>query len=236
MDKTNAQKNKEATRDIQLMERLSKGDDSAMRPLMDSHMHWVYQLAFRMCRSKEEAQDIAQEVFLKVWRVRETWEPKAKLSTWMYRVAVNICIDRLRKPKLVSVDGEGLDEKITGIDGRKVADDLNQSKVIWRAINELPARQRVAFTLCQYEGQTMKEAAEIMDVSVGAIESLLVRSKKHLRHMLLPLAEDAFGIANKNGKSNELENQPKTNKNKTVVQSGKDKIAPLNMNGTNHEV
>jgi RNA polymerase sigma-70 factor (ECF subfamily) len=225
MAKANTKKTEEATRDIQLMTRLKEGDESAMRPLMDCHMHWVYQLAFRMCRSQEEAQDIAQEVFLKVWRVRETWVPKAKLSTWMYRVAVNICIDRLRKPKLVAVDGENLENQVMGVDGRKVADDLNTAKVLWRAINDLPARQRVAFILCQYEGQTMKEAAQIMDVSVGAIESLLVRSKKHLRQVLLPLAEDVIGTINKPQRGS-----------KPVDERGGEMATSLDMNGTDHEV
>ncbi|MEO9969772.1 MAG: sigma-70 family RNA polymerase sigma factor [Hyphomonadaceae bacterium] len=169
--------------------RAAKGDRMAMHRLVTDYSPAVYRLAFRMLSRVEDAEDVTQEAFLRAWKVLPKWKPDAKLSTWLHRVALNLCYDRLRKTRepLFSEPPEQADGAHKRPDAR-----LQQTQVkraVETAIEALPDRQRAALTLTALEGHSNKLAAEMMDISLQAIESLLARARRSLKTELTPLKD-----------------------------------------------
>ena len=163
--------------------RASAGDRRAQAWLVNRHMPGVYALARRMMGSDTEAEDVTQETFLRAWKALPAWQPRARLSTWLYRVALNMCYDRLRKRRETSLDG--LDEPVDPEPRPEQALSRAQDRAaLEAAIDRLPTRQKAALTLCALQGHTNIEAAEILEVSVEAVESLLARARRRLRATL----------------------------------------------------
>ncbi len=176
--------------DAELLKKIAAGDEMAVRELMNRHIDWMLACSYRMLGTREDAEEVAQEAFLRVWKVAGTWEfGRAKFRTWINRVTVNLCYDRLRKKREVATEEapEQVDESGTP------ADRLHQNQVAARvrlAIDQLPERQKAAIVLCHHQGLSNGEAADIMDVSVEAIESLLSRGRRKLRQILKPEIEN----------------------------------------------
>ncbi|MBI1216006.1 MAG: RNA polymerase sigma factor [Alphaproteobacteria bacterium] len=177
----------EAKDDAELMRRIAKGDQRAFRQLMQRHLARTVRLATRILGSTGAAEDVAQEAFIRVWKHAKNWESPdkagAKFTTWLYRIVLNLSIDEKRKNRFADIEKipELEDETPnaeTGIARRE------QSKRVQLALAELPERQRSAFVLCFYEDYSNKEAAEALGISVKALESLLVRSRRTLRDSL----------------------------------------------------
>lgn len=168
--------------DDALMARLKLGDGGAFAELLDRHTSAVAGFSYRMTGSAAEADDIAQETFLRLWRGRERWEPRAQVRTWLLRVAHNLCIDRFRRREVVTNEFPDLP------DGRPSAAAEVQRRQVERIVNEavaaLPDRQRAALGLVYYEGLSNIEAAQVLDVSIDALESLLARGRRSLRQNL----------------------------------------------------
>jgi len=172
--------------DWSLMARTGEGDRVAFRLLLERHGPASLRLATRCLGTAGQAEDIVQEAFLRVWREAPRWRPQARLSTWLYRVVVNLCTDQLRKPRSESLDlvPEPPDEREdaeTALHGRQVG------ALVERTLAGLPERQRQAVALCYYEGMTAAEAAEVLDLSPSAVEALLHRARRSLREELAPL-------------------------------------------------
>ena len=146
-----------------------------------------------MLGNQADAEDVAQEVFLRVWTNAQKWQPgKARFETWIYRVALNLCYDKLRRNRELFVDELPEQED----EAPNPAESLQASQVAWRvemAVSELPERQRAAITLCHYQELGNIEAADVMEVSVEALESLLARGRRTLRKRLLPERENLLG-------------------------------------------
>jgi RNA polymerase sigma-70 factor (ECF subfamily) len=141
-------------------------------------------VARRMLGSQAEAEDAVQDAFLKLWTHAARWEPgRALFETWLYRVVLNKCYDRLRRKPTAK-----LDEAVEVADPAPAADQLLQgsavAKEIEAAMAELPERQRAAIVLCHYQECGNIEAAEILGISVEALESLLSRGRRTLRTRL----------------------------------------------------
>lgn len=171
-----------------LLARVAAGDPAASRAVVDRYLGSIHRFAYRLLGDQAEAEDIAQEAFLRLWRQAARWEPRATIGTWLYRVARNLCVDRLRarqtrrqapppEPPEPTPDGASLLER------RELSESVQQ------AIEELPERQRMALVLVHYEGLRNYEAAEVMEVHVDALESLLARARRQLRQRLRPLRE-----------------------------------------------
>lgn len=181
--------------DEELMALVAGGDRRAFATLTKRHASLFFSAAFRMCGQKEEAEDIVQDAFLKLWDRPSVFDPSrgAKFTTWFYRVVTNLAIDKGRR-KRVSAPPEVLDSMPDGsapADARLI--EREQQKIIEQAIQALPERQKAALNLCFYEGLSNKEAAEILGVGVKALESLLMRAKAALREDMIRaglLAED----------------------------------------------
>ncbi|MDJ0920532.1 MAG: sigma-70 family RNA polymerase sigma factor [Henriciella sp.] len=163
--------------------RAAAGDATAQAALVNRHMPIIFRVSYRMLGDRAEAEDITQETFLRLWNALPDWQPKAKLSTWACTVALNLCRDRLRRKKPVLM--EQLPDRVDP-DLRPeqlLASNQTQAR-IHAGIAELPDRQKEALTLCALEGLSNIEAAEIMDVTVHALESLLARARRKLKIIL----------------------------------------------------
>lgn len=175
-------------REVDQIKRAAAGDPAAIRAIVVRHTARLHALAFRMLQSKEEAEDVVQETFLRAWKALPGWEPKAKLSTWLYRVALNLCYDRVRKSKEV-LHAEPPDMIDPGLSPHARLAEHQQSIQVRTAISNLPDRQRTALTLCALENHSNRDAADILEISVEALESLLARGRRQLRSMLSDLKE-----------------------------------------------
>ena len=170
--------------DEALLRRCADGDRQASALLINRYSPRIMALAQRMTGSREDAEDITQDVFIKIFRQAGNWESgKAKFSTWVHRVTVNRCYDRLRKKRETGVDEvPDMVDDATGPAGqlhaRQTADRVKA------AIDELPDRQKAALILSHYDGVSNIEAAEILEISVEAVESLLSRARRALRNAL----------------------------------------------------
>lgn len=178
----------EAKDDAALMHQIAAGNQRAFQKLMRRHLARTVRLAQRIMGGNTlAAEDVAQEAFIRVWKHAGNWEDPgksgAKFTTWLYRIVLNLCIDEKRKDRFANIDN--LPEQADmSPDAEGGMEQKEQSKRVKAAIGELPERQRAAFVLCFYEGYSNKEAADMLGISVGAIESLLVRSRRFLREQL----------------------------------------------------
>ena len=168
--------------DEALMLRLQGGDETAFNELLDRHLKPVAGFAYRMLGDAAEAYDVAQETFLRLWRFRAAWQPRAQLRAWLLRVARNLCVDRFRRREVVTDRmPEEIDLRIgpSGELQRKEA-----ATLVGDALAGLPERQRAAIALVYYEGHSNTEAAKVLGVSVDALESLLARARRGMRRHL----------------------------------------------------
>jgi RNA polymerase sigma-70 factor (ECF subfamily) len=182
--------------DAELVRNAGAGDAKAAEALVRRHLPRMVALARRMLSDAAEAEDVAQEVFLRVWRDAPRWKPgAAKFETWMHRVALNLCYDRLRRKR----------EKADPDAGVNVADNAPSASEEWfarqralrvnQALAQLPERQRAAIALVHYQEMSNIAAAEMLEVSVEALESLLARGRRALKAALADVAQDLMGDA-----------------------------------------
>lgn len=173
--------------DESLVPRIWKGSPGPFEVLVRRHARRFYRVAYRFVLAKDEAEDIVQTAFLKLWENPRIWDPakKTKFITWFHRVVINLCLDENKRRKPVP-----LADRADIFDGRpdpEASTILRQRKAILAGLmRELPDRQRTALVLCFYEGMSNKEAAEIMELDVKAVQSLIMRAKFGLREKLQP--------------------------------------------------
>jgi RNA polymerase sigma-70 factor (ECF subfamily) len=179
--------------DEALMLRAGTGDRAACALLVKRHLGRIVTFAHRTLGNRSDAEDAAQDVFLRVWSAAPRWKRSAaRFSTWLYRVAMNVCLDRIAKKRESCAD-----------DLAEVADPRPEPSVAFHtsevgrhvsaALAALPRTQQIAVTLCHYQGLRNSEAAEVLGVSVAALESLLARGRRTLRAHLRPVASALMG-------------------------------------------
>lgn len=171
--------------ELELVQRTAKGDAAAFRKLAEFHLNKIMNFAYRMLCSRADAEDVAQETFLRLWKEANRYKPTARLITWLHRIAHNLCVDRLRarreQPSVELDDRQDLAEPSALLDQKQMVHEVS------RALNSLPERQRAAMALVHYQELTNIEAAEVLDVSIEALESLLARARRTLRELLAEL-------------------------------------------------
>ena len=175
--------------DDDLVMRAGRGDQRAIRTLVERKAPRVFALAGRMLGDLAEAEDVVQEAFLRTWRFAPNWRPgAARFDTWLHRVALNLCYDRLRRRvSTVELPTDQLDPGPApdrGLHARDVG------RRVDAALQGLSTRQREAIILCHYQELSNIEAADIMEISVEALESLLARGRRALRQALADLSVD----------------------------------------------
>jgi RNA polymerase sigma factor (sigma-70 family) len=175
-----------------LMARAGRGESQAARQLVERLGPRTLNLARRMLGDAAEAEDVTQETFLRVWRAAPGWKPDgAQVATWAHRVTVNLCLDRLRRSGRMIASAEPpeqTDEAPLPLEGMIRAD---RARAVREALARLPERQRAAIALVTYDGLSQSQAAEVLEVSVEALESLLARARRALKAMLADLAREA---------------------------------------------
>ena len=183
------------------MARSGRGDSRAFEILVRRHQRSVLNFIYRFIGDRIEAEDLAQKVFLSAWQSAAAYKPTAKFTTWIYRIAANLCInkqkyDRIRRLFMVSPsrkEEEAFgDEFYTDHAGKSPSpEDLllvaERRRQILNAIRQLPANQRMSLVLKRYDDLSYKEISKIMDLSVSAVDSLVVRAKRNLRGKLVSL-------------------------------------------------
>ena len=169
--------------DEALMARVARGDEPAYRTLTRRHLPAMVGLARRILGSAADAEDVAQEAMLRIWTHAPRWQPLAAFRTWLTRVVVNLCLDRKRRRPWVALEAAGeIVDPTPGV--TELAEQSERERLLAAAIADLPARQRAAIMLTYSEGMSNAKVAEILDSSVSAVETLLIRGKQNLRRKL----------------------------------------------------
>ncbi len=186
-----------------------KNDDSvAYRLLLEKYQPRVIRLMLSWVGSREHAEDLAQEVFLRVYRSRKSYEPTAKFTTWLFRIANNLgnnaVRDRSRRKEFqiaksdavstTSVLIENIATAPSGAMPTRKLDASERAMMVQQAVQALGERQRIALTLSKFEGLSYQEIADSMDMSVKAVKSLLSRARVNLRLLLQPILIKAFPL------------------------------------------
>jgi len=187
-----------ALSDEELMGRIARSDEHAFEILVRRHQRRILNLIYRSIGDRMQAEDVAQEVFLRIWRAAEDYEPKAKFTTWVYRIAVNLCLDTLKSahqkqsfvhPHVNSDHPDENDELLFRHGSAPSPEELllaaEESRRIFAALKSLPTNQRLAVILKKFDGLSYDEIGRILGCSKSAVESLLVRAKKNLCEKLL---------------------------------------------------
>jgi len=169
--------------------RVAAGDTAAFSPLVESHQERLLHLCERLLGDAEEARDAAQEVFLKAYRKAGDVRPQGQVYTWLYRIAVNHCLNKLRRRRLVRFlrweepegrEAPAFDPSDAAADPAAALESRRRWRATRRAIARLPENQRSVLVLVRFEGLSYKQVAEVLGVTEGAVESRLFRAMRRL--------------------------------------------------------
>ena len=175
--------------DEELMERVQHRDQEAFTRLLDRHLVGLQRFLLRMTGNAADADEVSQEAFLRIWSHAGRWQPdRVKFTTWLYRIARNLAIDRHRKNR------ETTDDDLTmivddSLDAAHAIDADRRQRLLRGAVAQLPERQRTALVLCHFDGMSNQDAAAVLEVTVEALESLLSRARRTLKTTLRPLLD-----------------------------------------------
>jgi RNA polymerase sigma-70 factor (ECF subfamily) len=191
-----------------LMLRFKDGDTEAFEQLFARHTRAVVNFAYRFVRDRGMAEELAQEIFLKVYEAAAGYQVQAKFTTWLYRIATNVCLNEIRKPHvraaLKNEENSGdaprcVNSQASGICDSSVFPELHLerqaiSNALKRVLGQLPEKQRTAFILNKYQELSYGEVAEIMKISEKAVKSLIHRARETLAERLKPLLPELINI------------------------------------------
>ncbi len=181
--------------DLELLTKMAEGDVSAGRRFVDNHQVNVYNVCYSFLQNEHNAEDVAQEVFIEAIRNAAKFRGDSKLSTWLYRIAVNRSLNFLRDNRkrrfwieidsLIGIGGDPDDSKDQGpVSDDDLLEQQEQKLLIGKAIQALPENQRIAFTLNKLEDLPYAEVAEIMQTTLSSVESLIHRARVGLQKRL----------------------------------------------------
>jgi RNA polymerase sigma-70 factor (ECF subfamily) len=174
--------------DAELLARVGRKEPAAVREMVARKLPRLLALAMRMLGDRAQAEDVAQEAFLRIWKQASRWQAgNARFDTWLHRVVLNLCYDRLRRRRELP-DEDMADQADPGPGPDEQLDDAQQSARVAKALARLPSRQREALVLHYYQELSNAEAAAVMGVSVEALESLLARARRAMRCYLTGVA------------------------------------------------
>ncbi|WP_205513644.1 RNA polymerase sigma factor [Longitalea arenae] len=180
--------------ELELIQRLREGDEGAFKKLVENYQDLVFNTAIGIVQNSEDAEDVAQEVFIQVYRSIDQFKGDARLSTWIYRITTTKALDHIRSRKrkkrfafitsLFGPNDELIHEPVDFQHPGVALDRKEQAALLFKMIDQLPENQKVAFTLHKTEELSYQEIADVMQLSVSAVESLLFRARQNLRKLL----------------------------------------------------
>jgi RNA polymerase sigma-70 factor (ECF subfamily) len=175
--------------DEELMAQVQRRDQEAFTRLLDRHLAGLQKFLIRTTGNAADADEVAQEAFLRIWSHAKNWQPdRVRFTTWLFRIARNLAIDRHRKHR--ETNDENLERIVDDApDAGHAIDAERRRKMMQNAIAQLPERQRTALALCHFDGMSNPDAAAVLEITVEALESLLARARRTLKHALRPLLE-----------------------------------------------
>jgi len=177
-------------KDKELLRRALAGDISAFEELVGTNEKRIYNLCYRMMKNEQDAQDMAQEALIKAWKSLRKFNLKAAFSTWLYKIAVNTCLDELRKRKYNTQSIEDLSEKGHTIKDEKNIDFEKKSDLRYelkQAMDKLETKEKLIIVLKDVQGYSYDEIGEILDCPVGTVRSRLSRSRKKLANICISM-------------------------------------------------
>jgi RNA polymerase sigma-70 factor, ECF subfamily len=175
--------------DEQLLAQINGGDLAAFESLAVRYQKSALRVARRFVGDEHEAEDMAQEAFLQIYRNAHQFRSDATFKTWFFRILTNLCLNQLKKKGPEYFDNPPVEIE-AGDDPARAFERREQRRAIFRAVLELPPKQRMAFILCSFEELSYAEAAHCLGISVKAVESLLVRARRTLREELSALRKN----------------------------------------------
>lgn len=182
--------------ETEIIHKLKQGNETAFKELVENYRRMVVNTCFGLLHNTEDAEDVAQDVFIEVFRSVENFRADSKISTWLYRIAVNRSLNFIRDNKkrrwFQSFDDVMKSKKETlnqlnyqsSDDPESEMENSQRAILLHEAIDSLPENQRVAFTLNKYEDLAYREISDVMSLSVSSVESLIHRAKKNLQKKL----------------------------------------------------
>ena len=191
--------------DVDLMLAIKAGDEGAFSVLVNRHRNSIVNLTYRYLGNRADAEDLAQEVFLKVYRARQRYEARAKFTTWLYRVAVNASLNEVRNRKsrpthgaapltgtvdsdfVPSLADHGAESPPEGVEREELKEQVRA------AVDDLPDRQKMALLLNKFHGLSYEDLSETMEMTIPAIKSLLVRARENVRRRIEPYLRSGAG-------------------------------------------
>jgi RNA polymerase sigma-70 factor (ECF subfamily) len=186
--------------DQDLMLCYQQGNGAAMDEILRRYRRPVYQYSHRFCRNAAEAEDVAQDVFLRVHLCRSTYVPAGKFSTWIFGIAHNLVMDRLRRrrwwapwPKTDSDPGQDVEFRSPDPSPQDAVASREMSGLVQACIRELPLLQREALVLREYHDMGYEDIANVLQMSLGAVKTLIHRARCALKEKLLPYIEEGKG-------------------------------------------
>ena len=167
---------------------VAEGNRGAFEILARRHTGRAIALARSFSLAAGDQEDVAQEALIRVWKAAPTWDPArgARFSTWFHRIVANLCIDRLRQPRHAALDGIA-EPASAEPDATAAIAERQSATLLAGLLQQLPARQRAALTLCYFDDHTAAEAGKILGMSTASVETMLSRSRRALRARLQAL-------------------------------------------------
>ena len=181
--------------EFELQQQFRQCDEDAFRTLVERHYSSILSLCYQYVGNQEDAEEVAQDVFIRAYRARESYEPRAKFSTYLYRIAVNLSLNRIRDRKRqmgAITDSVSEDRSLSIAQGNPMPDEVLEQKekqaAIRKAVDTLPPKQKTAVILKRFHGLSYEEIAQVMECSLSAVEARLHRAKLNLKKSLAALA------------------------------------------------
>jgi len=226
----NPLENAAADPDVGLMLRVRDDDALAFELLIDRHQGKIQRFMQGWVRNVQQAEDLAQDVFLRVYKARKTYLPTAKFTTWLYRIANNIASNHVRdtshrREYQLSQSENGSTSQLiieniavapSGFQPSRRIDQTERSSVVLQALQALGERQRTALMLSKFEGMSYQEISETMGLSVKAIKSLLSRARVNLKNLLEPYVASGLSPTAAASPENVAQRSSDSNKNPSV--------------------
>lgn len=181
-----------------LLARCAQGDNQAFAQLVDSVQTYVYNLAYRLLRDEDEAHDLAQDALIRTWRMLPTFRGEARFTTWLYRVVVNLGLNRLarlrRRQETPLEEPVPADRSGLGADPHEILAAAERRRRVWQAVDALPDKYRVAITLYYQQECTYQEIADILQMPINTVKTHLARARRLLAGQLAKIEGEEDGV------------------------------------------